>query len=223
MAERKSIARQQRRQQQGQHRILGRWLLAAGIIALLTLVIYMTWEETTGGVTQSAGLVDDPALGPETAPVVIVEYGDFGCTACRAWHNFGIREQVLATFGEQVRFVWKDFPVITPLSPRAAEAGHCAAAQGKFWEFHDLVYEQFAGLELNALQGYAAQIGLDLAAFNQCLEQGQMRQKVLANDQEARRLGLRGTPGFAINGRPLPAPPSFEQLATLIQQELGMQ
>jgi protein-disulfide isomerase len=86
-----------------------------------------------------------------------------------------------------------------------------------------LVYEQFAGLELNALQGYAAQIGLDLAAFNQCLEQGQMRQKVLANDQEACRLGLRGTPGFAINGRPLPAPPSFEQLATLIQQELAAQ
>jgi hypothetical protein len=106
--------------------------LASGS-SLLTLVIYVTWEETTGGITQNAGLVDDPALGPETAPVVIVEYADFGCTACRAWHNFGIREPVLATFGEQVRFVWKDFPVITPLWPQAAESGHCAAAQGKFW------------------------------------------------------------------------------------------
>ena len=198
-----------------------RWLVGAGAALVLTMVIYFTWQETSLSNPPATISVADPAIGPESAPVEIVEYGDFGCPACRGWHNAGIREQILAAFGDQVRFVWKDFPVITPQSPHAAEAGQCAAAQGKFWEFHDLVYEQFAGLEPDALGGYAARVGLDLAAFAQCLEQNVMRAKVQANEQEARRLGLLGTPGFAINGRPLPAPPSFEQLATLIQQELA--
>jgi protein-disulfide isomerase len=185
------------------------------------MIFYFTWQETTLSSPSSAVAAADPAFGPEGAPVEITEYADFGCSACRAWHNDGIREQVLAMFGDQVRFVWKDFPVITPQSPQAAEAGHCAAAQGKFWEFHDLVYEEFAGLDAEALQGYATQIGLDTTAFAQCLDQRVMRPKVQSNEQEARLLGLRGTPGFAINGRPLPAPPSFEQLTALIQQELA--
>lgn len=212
-----------RRKEQQQKRSYSRWLLITGVIALLTMIIYFTWAEAGGGAASNTGAIADPAFGSETARVQIVEYADFGCPACRAWHNAGIREQILKAFGDQVRFVWKDFPVITPQSPQAAEAGHCAAAQGKFWEFHDLVYEQFAGLELNALQGYASRIGLDLAAFNQCLDQRLMRQKVQTNEQEARRLGLRGTPGFTINGRPLPAPPSFTQLAALVQQELTAQ
>ncbi len=73
------------------------------------------------------------------------------------------------------------------------------------------------------LRDYAARVGMDMGAFDQCLTEGQMRRKVQANEQEARRLGLRGTPGFAVNGRPLPAPPSFEQLAALIQEELAAQ
>ena len=148
----------------------------------------------------------------------IVEYADFGCPACRAWHNSGIREQVLATYGDQVRFVWRDFPVITPQSPKAAEAGHCAGRQDKFWEYHDLVYESGAGLSVSLLKQYADQLELDRTAFDQCLDQGLMARKVQANDQQARALGLRGTPGFTLNGRPLPAPPSYDQLAGLIAE-----
>lgn len=198
-----------------------RWLIGAGMAVIFGMIFYFTWQETTLSSPAVAVAAADPAIGPESAPVEIVEYADFGCQACRVWHNAGIREQILATFGDQVRFVWKDFPLITAQSPQAAEAGHCAAAQGKFWEFHDLVYEQFAGLELEALRGYATRVELDQAAFDQCLAQKTMRAKVQENDQAARRLGLRGTPGFAINGRLLPAPPSFDQLAALIQQELA--
>lgn len=219
MAESRKNARRQRAIQQKKQQ--SRWLIGAGVAIVLTMVIYFTWQETSLSNPPDAITTADPALGPENAPVEIVEYADFGCPACRGWHNAGIREQILAAFGDQVRFVWKDFPVITPQSPQAAEAGQCAAAQGKFWEFHNLVYEQFAGLEPDALQSYAARVGLDLATFTQCLEQNVMRPKVQANEQEARRLGLRGTPGFAINGQPLPAPPSYDQLAALIQQELA--
>ena len=78
-----------------------------------------------------------PALGPATAPVTIVEYADFGCPACWEWYKLGILNQLRAKYGDQIRFVWRDFPVITLLSPKAAEAGQCAHEQGKFWEFHD--------------------------------------------------------------------------------------
>jgi protein-disulfide isomerase len=190
----------------------GKWLGILALAALLILIIYFTWQETGGSGGLSAAEVGDPALGPADAPVVITEYADFGCSACRAWHNYGIREQVLATFGDQVRFVWKDFPVITAQSPKAAEAGHCAADQGEFWAYHDIVYENFAGLNEQALRSYATNVGLDMERFDQCLADGLMGPKVRANEQEARQLGLRGTPGFAVNGRPLPAPPSYEQM-----------
>jgi protein-disulfide isomerase len=78
-----------------------------------------------------------PMLGPETAPVTIVEYGDFGCTTCLGWYKSGVLNQLRTRYGDQIRFVWRDFPVITLLSPKAAEAGQCAHEQGKFWEFHD--------------------------------------------------------------------------------------
>lgn len=199
----------------------GRWIVFGLGAALLAILIYFTWAEAGAGGGLDPDQVPDPALGPAAAPVVITEYSDFGCPACRSWHNAGIRAQILAEFGDQVRFVWKDFPVITAYSPRAAEAGQCAAAQGEFWAYHDQVYEHFAGLNDAAMRSYATQVGLDMAAFDTCVEDRQMRRKVQANDQEARRLGMRGTPGFTINGKPLPAPPSYDQLARLVQQELS--
>ncbi len=82
-----------------------------------------------------------PALGPKTAPVTIVEYGDFGCPSCWLWYATGVLDQLRAKYGDQIRFVWRDYAVITLLSPDAAEAGQCANEQGKFWEFHDAVYD----------------------------------------------------------------------------------
>ena len=223
MSDKSSSSSRQRRRKAKRRRARPSWLAIGAILALLSLIVYFTWEQTAsvGGLNPED--VSDPALGALDAPIVITEYADFGCPACRAWHTQGIREQVLSAFDGQVRFVWKDFPVITPRSPQAAEAGQCAAVQGKFWEFHDTVYEGYAGLEEGALRDYATRVGLDMDAFDQCLAEGQMHRKVQANEQEARRLGLRGTPGFAINGQPLPAPPSFEQLASLIQQALAAQ
>jgi protein-disulfide isomerase len=219
--QRSKLTRQERREQQKKAKLQQRIIVGATGILILAAVIFVTWQQIGGSTALPAEAVADPSLGPDTAPVEIVEYADFGCPACRSWHNAGIMDQVEAAFGDQVRFVWKDFPVITPQSPKAAEAGQCAAAQGKFWAFHDYVYENFAGLEVSTLKQYASAAGLDRDAFDQCLDSGQMVRKVRANEQEARRLGLRGTPGFTINGKPLPAPPGFEQLALLIQQELN--
>lgn len=127
----------------------------------------------------------------------------------------------LATFGEQVRFIWKDFPVITAQSPQADEAGHCASAQGRFWEFHDYVYENFNQLSEESLFDYAAPIELDMDRFQACLDEGEMSLKVQTNLQDLRRLGLRGTLGFSVNERMLGGPPNFDTLAQLISTAIS--
>jgi protein-disulfide isomerase len=140
-----------------------------------------------------------PALGPVTAPVTITEYADFGCPACWEWYKLGILEQLRAKYGDQIRFVWRDFPVITLLSPKAAEAGQCAHEQGKFWEFHDLVYDQNGAIAASDLQAYAARIGLDMPQFNDCVTSRRMRDRVNAEQQESFDRGLKGAPAFFVN------------------------
>jgi len=192
--------------------------MIGGGLLFVAVLAFFTWQQTGGNKALPADSVPDPFLGNETAAVEIVEYGDLGCPACRAWHNTGIREQLVAEYGDQVRFVWRDFPVITPDSPKAAEAAQCAGAQDRFWDYHDYIYEEGSNLRASSLKGYATAIGLDETAFNTCLDQGWMAGKVQANEQAARRLGLRGTPGFTVNGQTLPAPPSYEQLVALVEQ-----
>ncbi len=198
-----------------------RWIPIVAVLLLVTILIWTTWQETNNSHALNPDSVADPAIGPANAPVVITKYSDFGCPSCRSWHLAGIQDRILAEYADQVRFEWKDFAIIAAQSPRAAQAGQCAGAQGAFWDFHDLVYEKYAGIEENALRGYAVDLGLEMTQFDQCMELEMMERKVRTNEQEARRLGLRGTPGFTINGRPLPAPPSYEQLVSLIEAELN--
>ena len=167
-------------------------------------------------------LASNPTLGSDSAKVVITEYGDFGCTSCRAWHNAGVLEQILATYGDQVQFVWKDFPVITAQSPKAAEAGQCALDQDKFWEYHDLLFAKAPALNVSDLKEYAAQVGLDTTKFNQCLDSGQNRAKVEQSLNEAQRqYAFPGTPSFLVNGKKLVGPPSYETLKSTIDSILA--
>lgn len=215
MSSRRARDRQKKQAGQRRNRNLIFGIVAAVIVIGLGAV---AWQQTAGGDAIPASQVADPALGRETAVVEIVEYGDFGCPACQAWHDTGIRDQVLRVYGDSARFVWRDFPVITPDSPAAAEAAQCAGAQDQFWAYHDYVYEAGGSLNNSSLKGYAEEIGLDMDAFNACLDGGQMTAKVRDNEQKARSLGLRGTPSFTVNGEVLPGPPTFAYLATLIEE-----
>jgi protein-disulfide isomerase len=149
--------------------------------------------------TDPAPMEAAPALGLATAPVTIVEYADFGCPACWEWYQLGILNQLRAKYGDQIRFVWRDFPVITLLSPKAAEAGQCAHEQGKFWEFHDLVYDRNGAIEASDLQAYAANIGLDMKQFNECVTSRRYRDRVNAQQHEGFERGLKGAPAFLVN------------------------
>ena len=146
----------------------------------------------------------DPALarGPTDAPVTIVEFSDYQCPSCnRAQPALG---QAMKEFEGKVRLVHKDYP--SPLHPGArpaAEAARCAAAQGVFWEYHDLLYLAVPDFSRDDLLRYAERLSLDRQAFATCLDARQFRSQIDADVREARALKLPGTPSFLVNGKPL--------------------
>ena len=202
------------RQPHNHHR--NRWLLVGLVVGVIIAAgLLIRAPQSAAPQPQVVSAADHRVLGPVDAPVTIVEYGDFGCTTCRAWHYSNVLNQIRDQYGNQVRFVWRDFPVITAQSPKAAEAGQCAADQDKFWEFHDLVYAKFQ-IDVDSLKADAAQLGLDTARFNQCLDSGQHTDDVNRDWQEGIAHGFSATPSFLINNKPLAGPPTFGQLVSLI-------
>ena len=105
--------------------------LSIGIIAVVVIVlVIVAWPKPEPEPLPVSRMGSDPALGVEGAPIVIIEYGDFGCPTCRVWHQAGIRDQILEEYRDQVQFVWRDYPVITAQSPKAAEAGEFTLVEG---------------------------------------------------------------------------------------------
>ncbi len=198
------------------------WIGIGAVVLILTITVYLNASRPLAQPLDETRLTSDPTIGPDSAKVIITEYGDFGCSSCRGWHTAGIMEQVIAAYGDQVQFVWKDFPVITTQSPKAAEAGQCAFDQGRFWEFHDHVYEEGDLLGVDDLKDYAKQVGLDTEKFNQCLDSGQNRAKVEQSLNEAlREYAFPGTPSFLVNGKKLIGPPTLEVLKSTIDTILA--
>ena len=200
-----------------------RWILLALIIFSIIAIVFIL-SQLTPDENRSADAANPlRAVGPDSAPVTITEFADFGCITCQAWHQFGIREQIIDAYGDQVRFVWRDFPVTTTHSPKAAEAGFCAHDQDRFWDYHAILFENAPALAGENLKAYAQQIGLNMGEFNQCLDSGKHQQAVEKELDEAKKLGLRGVPSFIVNGKRLIGPPSFEQLAATIDTILTSQ
>jgi protein-disulfide isomerase len=141
------------------------------------------------------------ARGPAAAPVVIVEFSDFQCPYCKT--VVATIKQLLERYPEQVRWVFRDFPLasIHPTAPKAHEAARCAGAQGKFWEYHDVLFERSPRHQPDQLARYAEELKLDATAFRECLESERYAEAVEADIEEAGRLGITGTPTFYVNGR----------------------
>ena len=200
-----------------------RLIITVGVIAVIVVVVALIlWFKSSPVQPLSAArLASDPSLGSPSAKVTIIEYGDFGCTTCRAWEQAGVLKQIVATYGDQVHFIWKDFPIITAQSPQAAEAGQCAFDQNKFWQYHDLLYAKAPDLSISDLKSYAAQLGLNATQFNQCLDSEQDQAKVNQSLAEARGYGFIGTPAFIVNGKKVIGPASFSQFKSMIDPILA--
>jgi protein-disulfide isomerase len=189
------------------------WFVLGGIVLLE--IAYLAWSRAQPPLPNLAKADSERSLGPATAPVTIIEYGDFGCPTCKSWEKAGVLGQIRSHYGDQVRFIWRDFPVITADSPKAAEAALCAADQGQFWKYHDLLYARAPALSIKELEVYAVGTGLDSQRFNLCLDGGQHAIEVQAGLTGAREANFVGPPDFEIGGKYLngPAPLSaFQQI-----------
>ena len=193
---------QQRRAREQRQRWLG--LGAVLVVAAIAVAVFGLTRPPAAPPVPAERAAKQPSIGPENAPVTVVQFGDFQCINCVEWRRQGIPRQILQTYGDKVRFVFRAVNVISP--PRsgiAAEAAQCAFDQGKFWEYHDLLYDRFPAASDDELKAYAAQLGLDRATFNACFDSHQYQALVAQDTQDAYKQGLRGVPFFTINGQPM--------------------
>jgi protein-disulfide isomerase len=142
----------------------------------------------------------DHVQGPAEAAVTLVEYGDYECPYCGA--AYPIIKKVQERMGERLRFVFRNFPITTshPHAEQAAEAAEAAAAQGRFWQMHDLLYENQQRLGDEDLRAYAGQLGLEVEPFDQELAEHVHAPRVREDFMSGVRSGVNGTPTFYING-----------------------
>jgi protein-disulfide isomerase len=144
----------------------------------------------------------DPARvrGDPNAPITIVEFSDFQCPFCQRSH--AVVKELLSKYAGKVKVAYRDFPLrqIHPQADAAAEAARCAGEQGKFWQFHDRLFETSRSLDLAAFADHAAAIGLDQSRFVECLAADKFEAQIEQDLQDGTQAGVNGTPGFFING-----------------------
>src|SRR5262249_8385215 len=145
---------------------------------------------------------DAQALGPASAPVLIVEYSDYQCPFCKRAHP--TVEQLKQEYGDKIRFVYRDYPLsIHQRAFPASIAAHRAADQGKFWEYHRALMTGTGDLSPEDLKKRATDLGLDATVFGTCFESKRYEPMVQASFDEGMAVGVTGTPAFFINGRML--------------------
>ena len=169
-------------------------------------------------VTQVAAV--GPSMGPKDAPVTIVEFSDFQCPFCSRVEP--TLKRVMADYAGKVRFVFRDYPLpFHEHAEKAAEASHCAEAQGKYWPMHDAMFSNQDKLDEAGLKGLAKDTGLDVAKFTTCLDSGSMKDAVAANRKAGSEAGVSGTPHFFVNGHSINGAQPYEAFKTAIDHELA--
>lgn len=162
--------------------------------------------------------------GAADAPLTLVEYGDFECPYCE--QAYPVVEQVRRVMGDRLRFVFRHFPITSSHAHAqlAAEAAEAAGAQGQFWPMHRKLYGHQKQLERTDLDRYAEEIGLDMVAFKQALDERTYKEKVRQSFRDGIRARVQGTPTFFINGHRYDGEPTAEAIITALNEaasELG--
>ncbi len=160
-----------------------------------------------------------PAKGPESAPVTIVEFSDFQCPFCGKAKT--TVDEVVKSYGDKVRLVFRHYPLpFHENAPKAAEAAACAQDQNKFWEYHDVLFANQQALKVEDLKKHAADLGLDAARFNECLDSGKKADLIKKDKDAGEKVGVSGTPAFFINGIALSGAVPADDFKSIIDSEL---
>ncbi|HTM69002.1 MAG TPA: thioredoxin domain-containing protein [Candidatus Binatia bacterium] len=212
------------------------FLGAAILAALLILVVYgiaalspvNPAPKSVNQIDLSAAPLDKPTVsfgnpsrGPKDAAVTVFVFGDYVCPPCAEYE--ATTSQLLTEFPKDVRIVWKDMPntQLHPESINAAVAARCAADQGAFWQYHDLLYQEQASIGPKNYTPFAAQLGLDLEAFQSCYDSRQTQPLVQRDYDEGQRLRVDSTPYTFVNGRRVAGAVSYEQLRGFVVAALS--
>ncbi len=171
-----------------------------------------------------------PSLGRHDAKIAIVEFADYQCPFCAVLHA-GAEAAIIEEYVKKgkARFTFKQYPFLGDESARAASASKCAQEQGKFWEYHDALFErQTQSAEENAgvfsaenLKRIAGEVGLNIGMFEKCLASGKYTQAVLGEMEEGRQAGVMNTPTMFINGRKTEGALTFDAYKAIIEDELS--
>ena len=162
-----------------------------------------------------------PYRGPDDAPVTLLEFTDYECPFC-AGHFRQTYPSLLSEYEGKLKYVIRNFPLssIHPQAQRAAEAAECAEEQGRFWEYHDLLFQRSPALAIENLTAYAAEVGLDTGRFEDCLESGRKTDVVAEDFEDGLSYGISGTPTFFINGRRVVGALSMDEFESYIDAAL---
>lgn len=156
--------------------------------------------------------------GSPNAQVVLVEFADYQCPYCQKIHPE--LDKLKQEFGDKLSIVYKDYPLpMHPHAEKAAEAARCAGAQGKFWEFHDMLFTE-KKLEISDLKQEARTLKLDGTKFDKCLDNGEQAAAVQSDLAEGKKLGLNATPSFFVNGHYFSGAVSYATLRDMVHQQL---
>ena len=163
----------------------------------------------------------DHIQGPATAPLTLVEYGDYQCPYCGA--AYPVVKRLQKELGNKLRFVFRNFPLTEshPFALAAAEAAEAAAILGKFWEMHDFIYEHQTQLSPEALAEWAHQLGLSDEKLEKALERPEIDKRIKEDRSSGIRSGVNGTPTFYINGIRHDDAPDYETLMAALEAQLN--
>ncbi len=176
-----------------------------GILSGAIMAFYPEPEKSEEGLTKTSLIQDgSPILGDPSAPITILEWGDYQCTFCYRFHDTTLNtlEKDYIQTGK-VNLVFKDFPLNGPDSILAAEASYCAHEQEKYWQYHDELYKNWGGERTGwitrwSLNAFGSTVGLDLDEFNQCLDEHKYQEKVNQLYEFGKEVGIDATPSFLI-------------------------
>jgi len=173
------------------------WIIS---IVVVVGIGWLIWQQQANIPDYNGMAGPRPVKGNAAATIVVEEFSDFQCPACKSAQPTA--EDVINTFGDKIAFYYKHFPLtaIHPFAFRAALAAECANDQGKFWEYHDVLFQNQPNFSEDELVRYAGDLGLDGTSFSACVESRARQDVVRADMREGDNRNISGTPTFFVNG-----------------------
>ena len=178
--------------------------VAAAVVVGLVAVAYTSWDghEPTGPAALEVG--GSPYLGSAEAPLTMIEWGDYQCTFCYRFHQNTLGRILEHVDSGVLRITFQDFPLNGEDSVLAAQAARCAADQGLFWEYHDMLYDNWGGertgwISPPVLYGFALNVGLDMREYNKCVAEGRHLDAITESYRTFQEEGIDATPSFVIH------------------------